>query len=359
MDPYPEQPQGVQDQPPAVAWAELEVMGSAARLCAVSNTHGGAALRALLDGGVTQLQDLEQRWSRFLPTSELCWLNDRAGSGWSRVSEPTFTLLEHMVQGWRATSGAFDPTITTALEAAGYDRSLELLTAAAGLATALPAAAPPVSARPAPTPTPGLAGVRLDAARAMVLLPAGVRLDAGGIGKGLAADLVVAGLGQRGCDGAMASVGGDVRVCGQPPTGDAWRVEIAAAGTAPHRTEAGFGPTATVASRTVRDGAVATSSVLRRRWQNADGQEAHHVIDPRTGSCSAADLLQVSVSANQGWWAEVLSTAALAAGAEQAAIMLSAAGVDAVLIDGQGRHRIIGNAFELIGAPSAAARSAR
>src|SRR5207245_497499 len=60
----------------------------------------------------------------------------------------------------------------------------------------------------------------------MVRLPPGVGFDPGGIGKGLAADIVTDELMQAGADGACANLGGDVRVRGAGPTGAAWTVSV-------------------------------------------------------------------------------------------------------------------------------------
>ena len=57
-------------------------------------------------------------------------------------------------------------------------------------------------------------------------LPAGIRFDPGGIGKGLAADIVTEELIAAGAAGALVSVGGDVRVRGESPGGTAWDLAI-------------------------------------------------------------------------------------------------------------------------------------
>ncbi len=295
------------------------------------------------------LHELEARWTRFDPSSELCRLNDRAGQGWVTVSEPTLGLIERMVHGWEHTDGAFDPTITAALEAAGYNRSFELLSpptddpAGIDVAGAESASAPGLSAsvRVLPVPAPGCGGVVIDPGRRAVLLPSAVRLDAGGIGKGLAADLVVGALMRAGCIGAMASCGGDIRVCGLPPDGTQWRAEIA------------DGAGRRLAARLLADGAVATSSVALRRWQVSErGETAHHVIDPARGVPASTDLVQVSVSTRRGWWAEVLATAALTKGRGPAVPLLAAHGVDAVLVVAAGGRHIVGRAFQLLDLPT-------
>src|SRR5436305_8153941 len=68
------------------------------------------------------IADLEARWSRFLPTSEVSRINANAGR-WTVVSPDTFRLVEAAVMSWRITNGRFDPTILQAMVAAGYDRT--------------------------------------------------------------------------------------------------------------------------------------------------------------------------------------------------------------------------------------------
>jgi len=58
-----------------------------------------------------------------------------------------------------------------------------------------------------------------------VRLPAGTGFDAGGIGKGLAADLVTTEAIAAGADGICVNLGGDLRVAGTGPDG-AWTVGI-------------------------------------------------------------------------------------------------------------------------------------
>src|SRR6185503_2885871 len=94
-----------------------------------------------------------------------------------------------------------------------------------------------------------------------VRLPAGCGFDPGGIGKGLAADKVVADLIGAGAVGACVNLGGDLRVAGDAPNGDAWTIAV----EDPWSCDA-------LADIGVRYGAVATSSIARRRW-SVGGEE--------------------------------------------------------------------------------------
>src|SRR5207244_11191700 len=103
-----------------------------------------------------------------------------------------------------------------------------------------------------------------------VRLPAGTGFDPGGIGKGLAADMVVAEATASGAAGVCVNLGGDLRVTGLDPTDAAWTVAVE------HPLAA-----TPLAYLGLRDGAVATSTTLRRRWQ-VEGQPRHHPLDPLT-----------------------------------------------------------------------------
>ncbi len=268
----------------AVEEVACRVMGTDARVLVVGGRPGLAA-RAM-----TRLADLERRWSRFVPTSELSELNRCAGTP-VHVSAETSALVARAVAAWRATGGAFDPTVVDAVVRLGYDTDLDEVQAR-----------PPATAvaRP-PVPAPGCGGIELDPAGSTVMLPSGVRLDPGGIGKGLAGDLVVGELLAAGAAGAMVDVGGDVVVAGDGPAGAGWTIGI----DHPAR------PGVVAATVTLRAGAVATSTTARRTWLLGD-RWVHHLVDPATG-----DLLPpgaATVVAGAGWWAEVLTKAVLVHG---------------------------------------------
>ena len=123
--------------------------------------------------------------------------------------------MERAVSAWQVTRGRFDPTVLTALENAGYDRTFE--------AVDRDRMEPVGPARPAP----GCALIELDRLVRAVRLPAGVRLDLGGIGKGYAADLVATELHRAGAAGVCVNLGGDLRVVGEPPDeAPAWVVAV-------------------------------------------------------------------------------------------------------------------------------------
>jgi thiamine biosynthesis lipoprotein len=229
------------------------------------------------------------------------------------VSAETLSLVERAVEAWRLTAGRFDPTVLGDVVRAGYDRSFSA---------------------PGPFPTAssalrrGCEGIEVDRSAGTVRLPFGVGFDPGGIGKGLAADVVVSELLAVGAKGACVNLGGDVRVAGDAPSGVAWQVAV--------EHELTHAVTATIA---VREGAVATSSTARRRWRTrtATGEaSAHHLIDPFTGQPTRAGLVAVTAVAAEGWQAEVLAKAALIAGPAEAFAVVRGFGAEALVVDDAG-----------------------
>jgi len=266
---------------------------------------------------------LEECWSRFRPTSELSRLNERAGHGPVRVSGDLLALVQVMHRAWERTSGLFDPTVLAAVRASGYDADFaEVIARGSGPASI-------AIGYPAEVPTPGMAGITVDGGT--VSLPAGVGLDPGAIGKGLAADLIVAEMMAAGATGAMVNLGGDIRFAGTPGSDEAWVVSVV-----DERIPVD------AADRVIRwvsfdpgtSAAVATSTTLRRRWPAGNRSTVrHHIIDPTTGAVADIDLVQATVIADEGWWAEAAATAALLLGPQAGPAWLDGQGLSYVLTD--------------------------
>lgn len=300
----------------AVAELRGRVMASAAHLVGVGSPAG------VLEAGLAELERLEQRWSRFLPGSDISRLNALPRGGAAAVDDTTMILVATMIEAWRATDGVFDPTVLPALVAAGYSTSIDdpRRSARADEIDAMPADVTMEGASAL-----GLGGVELDTSVGMVRVPVGVSLDPGGIGKGLAADLVVHQMLAGGAQGALVAVGGDLSMSGRPPQRDGWNIAIE------HPDRAGD----VLCQVMVDGGGVATSSTRSRRWMHR-GRERHHLIDARTGQQAVTDLASVTVFAGTAWQAEAHATAALAAGSAGALGLLAQRGLQgvAVCVDG-------------------------
>jgi thiamine biosynthesis lipoprotein len=283
-------------------------MGTRARLLVVDEPDG--LIAHLRD----RVADLEARWSRFRPDSEISRLNQAGGQAVA-VSTETRALVRHAIEGWDVTNGLFDPTVLGDLERAGYDCSFEEVERR--LADGLPQE---------PTSRSwlrrGCERIEVDDVAGTVRLPAGVGFDPGGIGKGYAADLVAEEAIDAGAAGILVDLGGDLRVRGVPPerTG-CWRIGV------DHPLD---GPS--LGPLLLADGAVATSARTRRRWTTADGRRQHHLIDPLLGRPTDSDVLSATAVAAEGWQAEVLAKAAFVGGEVQGVGLVDRLGGAALVV---------------------------
>lgn len=284
-------------------------MGTWAHVVAVRPPPGA------LERAQRRIEQLEARWSRFLPDSEVSRLN-RAEGRPVLVSADTVMLVRRAIQGCSATAGRFDPTLLGPLLAAGYDRSFEDIDDTGSTSSDT-------------RTTTAVHAIAIDDHLGAVTLPDGAGFDPGGIGKGLAADLTVAGLLAEGAEGACVNLGGDLRAEGRSPDGGPWVIEIAQP----------FGHNALPLPQLAFDaGGVATSSPLRRSWLSGE-QARHHLIDPATGRPAWTDVAAVTVLTGDAWRAEILAKAAVLAGAAEALRVLEGAGATGLVIDARGTVR--------------------
>ncbi len=269
----------------------------------------------LIRNGFSRLRQLEKTWSRFLPDSELNRLQARRGD-WLECSDDLVAALQLCQLMHVETRGLFDPSIRTSLEQLGYDRTFAEIVEQ--------------SSRPWETPEPkpanGLAG--LEISNNWVRLTDGLSIDLGGIGKGLAADLVANELIAAGANSAYVSLGGDIHSAGEPVDENGWRVPLLHPLTG-----------AAVDHHALFSGALVMSTVAIRRWTRGD-TEHHHIIDPRTGRPANTDLVAVAVADQSAARAEALAKAAIIAGSVEGAALLRSADVKAWMISADQVHAV-------------------
>jgi thiamine biosynthesis lipoprotein len=231
-----------------------------------------------------EFERLEALLSRFRPDSELSALNR---SGALDAGDDLLIVTKLAVEARERTGGRFDPTVHDALVAAGYDRTFDEVERDGEASPARPCGGE----------------VRIDGSR--IELAPGFRLDLGGIAKGYAVDRACTLLAAAGP--CLVNAGGDLAGRGR-----LWPVGVE---TADGELTLGL-----------EDGALATSGRDRRRWRR-DGKEAHHLIDPATGTPAEGDLLRVTALAGTAADAEVLAKAIfLGAPAETPAVLVTTDG---------------------------------
>lgn len=247
--------------------------------------------------------DLHDRLTRFEEDSELCRLNRDP-----RESVPSGELMLRFADAVRFagefSGGLVDATLLDQVERAGYTESIDPDSGRVEGATA--------SGQPAAPAQGSWARVSTDHENGTVTRPPGVRLDSGGIGKGLAADIVAEHLQEF--EAWAVECSGDLRFGGT--RGLSRRIDV----TSP---VSGGG---TIADFTATEGAIATSGTTRRSWQSSGGR-AHHLIDPRTGLPARTGIIQATAVAPTAVEAEVRTKSALLSGPDKASEWLSDGGV--------------------------------
>jgi thiamine biosynthesis lipoprotein len=218
------------------------------------------------------------------------------------VSRLMASFVRAAIDAARMTDGIVDPTLLSEIEHAGYDHDLST---GAGLETILELA--PARRPASPSPLRKWEQVRLISNPPAVQRPIGLRLDSGGIVKGLLADLISCSLGQSASYAIDCS--GDLRIGGRAGTPRAVNVQSPFHDGVIHRYE-------------LSDAGVATSGIGRRSWLGEDRTPMHHLLDPASGRAAFTGIVQVTALAPTAFEAEVRAKAALLSGVDRAAAWL-------------------------------------
>src|SRR4051794_1325497 len=233
------------------------------------------------------LRLLHRKLTRFDRRSELSALN-AAPTPHVLVGSTLATAVGAAVWAAQRSNGLVDPTLIGQLEDAGYADSR--------------ADVPPAPIRDALEVTPKRRAaqpwtasrwrqIAVNAETRVVSRPPGVRIDTGGTGKGLAADLAAERLG--GYSTFVVDAGGDLRLGGERPEERQGRIDH------PFRDEFAH-------EFRLDRGAVATSGIKARLGRSRDGF-AHHLLDPSTGEPAWTGVIQASAFGATALEAETLA----------------------------------------------------
>jgi thiamine biosynthesis lipoprotein len=255
-----------------------------------------------------QLADVHRRLTRFDPASDLSLLNAD-----THMVVPAGRLVRRLaravVQAGARSGGLVDGTLLGDLEQAGYASSragaagLDLRDVIAGAPAPRPARANAARA---------WASIAVDDGERTITRPPGVRIDGGGLAKGLAADLLAATLDDH--PAYAIDCAGDVRIGGGAGRPRTVLVENPFGGPPVHRTQ-------------ITSGAAATSGIGRRSWRGADGAPAHHLLDAATGRPAWTGIVQATAFAPTALEAEILAKTALLSGPDDGRFVLMHGGV--------------------------------
>ena len=288
---------------------------------------GSAAVLVMGNGAEARAEETRQRlgrwhdrFTRFDPASELSQVN-AATSAHVRVTPIFARFVLDALAAAKETGGLVDPTLVGELERAGYASELG---PPITLEESLRLAPPRAPARP--SPRAAWRRISIDMHRRILTRPAGIRLDSGGIVKGLLADLA----GSTLASSASYAVDccGDLRLGGTDRLARVVRVDDPFGRGLLHDFE-------------LVSGGVATSGIGRRSWLDGRGRPAHHLLDPATGSPAFTGVVQATALAPTAARAEMLAKAALLSGPDAGRRWLRHGGV---LVFDNGSHEVIGPA---------------
>jgi thiamine biosynthesis lipoprotein len=300
----------------------FEAMGSEVRILVGMRIEDAQAMARDVEEQRRFIADFEATLSRFDPESELCALNADP-----RPTVPSSELMRAAVraaiEAARRTGGLVDPTLLDEIEAAGYAGSWQ--GSGVPLGEAIDAAPPrrPARARPGSN----WSRIEVDDEAGTISRPPGARIDSGGIGKGLAADLVAARL--RGYPRFVVDCGGDIRIGGADALANPYEVLVEHPLTGEHSAALRLG-----------FGGIATSGLNVRVWRGPDGSPRHHLLDPSSGESAWTGLVAATALGDTAVEAETLAKAAVLAGPEGGREVLAELG--GLLVHDDGRVEPVG-----------------
>jgi thiamine biosynthesis lipoprotein len=263
----------------------------------------------ILDAVFQRLHELDARLSVNVPGSELDSVSNAAGRAPVRVGEDVFFVIGKGLHLADISGGLFDPTVGPLMQVWKMNGEDARVPAPAELARARAL----VNWR----------DVVMDPkARTIYVKRPGMRLDAGGLLKGYAADETVRILASHGVKSAIVDLGGDIYAMGSRPDGGPWRIGI-------QNPDAERGTTLGVVN--VSGKSVVSSGVYEHFFVQ-NGKKYHHIMDTRTGYPVDNGLSQVTVISGESIDADGLGLTLFTLGPVKGLALAASVGIDAIMI---------------------------
>lgn len=235
---------------------------------------------------------IEYKFSRYRDDSVITRINTAGGKPLS-VDDETAALLDYADNCYRLSKGLFDVTSGILRRIWRFDGSDNV-----------------PDRRRVKEILPYIGWSKVTWQRPSLILPPGMEIDFGGLGKEYAVDSAVLKVREVSAAPALVNFGGDLRVTGPRRDGQRWQVAI----------EAADGTGITSSRLELLSGALTTSGDARR-YLMKDGIRYSHILDPRTGWPVKQAPHSVTVAAPTCLQAGVMSTLAMLKGKKAEAFL--------------------------------------
>jgi thiamine biosynthesis lipoprotein len=251
------------------------------------------ALNRIAAEAFQAVDDLESRVSTWIPDSQMSYVNNHAADEPVKIAPDLLQMLQYAKGVNRESGGAFDVTVGPLIELWGFYKGQGYLPKPEELKQALGKV--------------GMQHVTLDPERSTVRFEKrGIRMDFGGIAKGMALDVAADVLRRNGVVAGILHCGtSTVYALGAPPGASGWTVRI----------RNPYNEKLWVDEVTLRDSALSTSGSYEKFFE-LEGKKYCHIFDPRTGMPVEGMLSATSV-APSGMASDALSTTFFVLGVEK------------------------------------------
>lgn len=243
-------------------------------------------IRNLCEPAIEAIKRLEKHISHYLPDNDLARLNQSAGLGAVKVNSDLFEVIRWSKLYWEQTDGAFDPTVGPLLELWGFfQKNRDTIPSNDEIAETLKKV--------------GMDKVKLNEENQTVeLTVSGMRLDFGGIGKGLALDRAARILKEQGVKSAVLHAGtSSIIALDPPPNQTGWKIGI----------RSPYNKSEQIEEFEICNESLSTSSISEK-YLERKGKKYGHIFNPKTGLPVDNKIISSTVITKSATESDALST---------------------------------------------------
>ena len=264
------------------------LMDTLVRISVFNTKHSSKHVKEILDLAFKEMALIESRTSVHADSSDIYRIEREAGQKAVPVFPDTYRILMEAQRISTRTGGAFDVTIGGIKEIWKFDSAHPEVPERDLLQTRLS--------------NVDYQSICLEDSH-VYLSHRGVHLDLGGVAKGYIIDRGVAILQEKGIRAGIVDAGGDMRIFGNHPDRDRWRVGI----QHPRGLRGEL-----LAELHISETCIATSGDYERFFEQ-DGIRYHHILDPKTG-LPVRECVSVTIVTESAIRADAFATAVFVMG---------------------------------------------